>query len=110
MRRRSKLSAKKRTFSDILTGVAHENAGRLVNKISTADRLAKSLRGRSRERLYPVREQAMANLTMLWPFVPLLDEPSESPVVLATVPRVRLNFSTVMTVRSIARSELAVGA
>ena len=92
MKRRFKQSATTPTFSVILAVVSQENAVRLVDRISAADKLAKSLRGRSRARLYGVKKRALTNLTMrLWEYVPLLDEPVESPFVLVTQPPVRLN-------------------
>jgi hypothetical protein len=56
-----------KTFRGILGIVAGKNAQRLMERAQTANRLAKSLRGRSRQRAYAVKTEALAGLVRRFP-------------------------------------------
>ena len=56
-----------KTFSGILGIVAGKNAQRLMERAQTANRLAKSLRGRSRQRAYAVKTEALIGLVKRFP-------------------------------------------
>lgn len=57
----------RRSFRNILSGVATQNADRLMGRARLANKLAKSLRGRSRKRAYAVKGQALLELTKRFP-------------------------------------------
>lgn len=56
-----------KTFRGILGIVAGKNAQRLMERAQTANRLAKSLRGRSRQRAYAVKTEALIGLVRRFP-------------------------------------------
>ncbi len=58
---------RKRSFRSILSGVASENANRLMGRARLANRLAKSLRGQARSKTYSLKTQALLELTMRFP-------------------------------------------
>lgn len=56
-----------KTFSEILGTVAGRNAQRLMERAQTANRLAKSLRGRSRRRAYAIKTETLIGLVRAFP-------------------------------------------
>jgi hypothetical protein len=57
----------KRTFRGILNEVASENANKLMRRARIANKLAKSLKGRSRSRAYEVKSRAVLGLRKGFP-------------------------------------------
>jgi hypothetical protein len=57
----------KRTFCSIVNNAAPENALRLMGRARIANRIAKSQRGKSRERAYAIKTQALLGLTSRFP-------------------------------------------
>jgi hypothetical protein len=57
----------KQTFQCMLNEVAPENANKLMGRARTANKLAKSLHGRSRMRAYAVKSRAVLGLTTGFP-------------------------------------------
>jgi hypothetical protein len=67
MFKRHKQRLGQQTFRSILNEVAPENASRLMGRARTANKLAKSLHGRSRVRAYAVKSRAVLGLTTTFP-------------------------------------------
>jgi hypothetical protein len=57
----------KQTFNSILGRAATENASRLMERASVANRLAKTVGGRARSRAYRVKTDALVNLSKNFP-------------------------------------------
>jgi hypothetical protein len=57
----------KRTFRNILNNVASNNAMSLMGRARLANQIAKSMRGRSRERAYGIKTQTLLTLTTRFP-------------------------------------------
>lgn len=57
----------KQTFNSILSRVAAQNASRLMERASVANRLAKTAGGRARTRVYRVKTDALVNLSKNFP-------------------------------------------
>ena len=57
----------KQTFTSILGRVAAQNASRLMERASIANRLAKTAAGRARSRAYRVKTDALVNLSKSFP-------------------------------------------
>jgi hypothetical protein len=56
-----------KTFNGIFGAVAAKNAQRLMERAQTANRLAKSLRGRSRRRAYAIKTETLIGLVRAFP-------------------------------------------
>jgi hypothetical protein len=57
----------KRTFRNILNNVEANNAVSLMGRARLANQIAKSMRGRPRERAYGIKTQALLTLTARFP-------------------------------------------
>jgi hypothetical protein len=57
----------RRNFRNILSRVATQNADRLMGRARLANKLAKSLRGRSRRKAYAVKSETLLELTRRFP-------------------------------------------
>lgn len=75
-------------FEFIVKSLAAENASRLISRARTANRLAKSLHGRSRQNAYAVKHDALLGLHRRFPRrVELVSDHRAPHLVVVTVPQ-----------------------
>src|SRR5438045_1394636 len=68
-----------KTFNRILETVARQNAQILMERAQTADRLAKTLKGRSRRRAYEIKAKTLVGLLKAFPEQMMVVNDSRTP-------------------------------